>query len=97
MVLLFSWPKASLKRVISLKTPPENLHLFKSNRAFSNEIVIIFPTMEVLRKYLVCLVCLMLNVPVSNFLTRVELEPPTSESGVRGVNHQATAPPLTRE
>ena len=27
--------------------------------------------------------------------TPVGLEPPTSGSGVRGVNHQATAPPLT--
>ena len=28
-----------------------------------------------------------------NMATRVGLEPPTSRSGVRGVNHQATAPP----
>ena len=28
-----------------------------------------------------------------NTATRVGLEPPTSGSGVRGVNHQATAPP----
>ena len=29
----------------------------------------------------------------TNTATRVGLEPPTSGSGVRGVNHQATAPP----
>ena len=29
-----------------------------------------------------------------NTVTRVGLDPPTSGSGVRGVNHQATAPPV---
>ena len=38
------------------------------------------------------------NVPCSRTqhgLTRVELEPPTSRSGVRGINHQATVLPYT--